>query len=41
LLQLAADGQVVREPLGHDALWRRAGAPEALLREERTATVAS
>jgi 2-hydroxychromene-2-carboxylate isomerase len=41
LLQLAADGQVVREPLGHDALWRPAGASEALLREERAATVVS
>jgi 2-hydroxychromene-2-carboxylate isomerase len=41
LLQLAADGQVVREPLGHDALWRPVGAPGAVLREERTATVAS
>ena len=41
LLQLAADGKAVREPLGHDALWRAAGAAEALLREERTATVAS
>jgi 2-hydroxychromene-2-carboxylate isomerase len=41
LLQLAADGQAVREALGHDALWRAAGASEALVREERTATVAS
>jgi 2-hydroxychromene-2-carboxylate isomerase len=41
LLQLVADGRAVREPLGHDALWRAGGVPEALLREERTATVAS
>jgi 2-hydroxychromene-2-carboxylate isomerase len=41
LLQLVADGEAVRDPLGHDALWRAASVPEALLREERTATVAS
>lgn len=40
LLQLVADGEAVREPLGHDALWRLASASDALLRKERAVTVA-
>jgi 2-hydroxychromene-2-carboxylate isomerase len=40
LLELVAEGVAVREPVGHDALWRPARAPGAPLREERAVTAA-
>jgi 2-hydroxychromene-2-carboxylate isomerase len=39
LLELVAKGVAVREPVGHDALWRPAREPDAPLREERAVTV--
>jgi 2-hydroxychromene-2-carboxylate isomerase len=40
LLQLVADDEAVRVPLGHDAVWRSARVPDAPLRDESAAAVA-
>jgi 2-hydroxychromene-2-carboxylate isomerase len=40
LLRLVSDGQAVRVPLGDDAVWRVAHAPESTVRKESTAAVA-
>ncbi len=40
LLQLVADGEAVRVPLGQDAVWRQAKTPEAKSREQSAAAVA-
>jgi 2-hydroxychromene-2-carboxylate isomerase len=40
LLHLVADGVVVREPIGNDALWHAARAPDRSAREQTAAAVA-
>ena len=40
MLQLVADGQAVRVPLGQDALWRRANLADSPTREARAAALA-